>query len=143
LNIRQGADNAGLRAEVKSLTDLYAQNQKIITSRDESIKEKEDRIRLLESVLSKFYDSQVPFKTISEEAKIIYEGIEQMSYYKQISTSFNKLDSIHFNKMDSINVFSIKWKNNIKRKIREQEEQNLKLWLKKRLELDTLKVVRE
>lgn len=143
LKMKQGIDNSDLRAEVKSLTDLYAQNQKIITSRDENIKEKEDRIRLLETELSKFYDSQVPFKIVSEEAKIIYEGIEQMSYYKQISTSFNKLDSIHFNKLDSINVFSVKWKNNIKRKIREQQEQKLKLWLKKRLELDTLKVVRE
>jgi len=143
LVMKQGIDNSDLRAEVQSLTDLYAQNQKIITSRDESIKEKEDRIRLLESELSKFYEGQVPFKTVSDEAKIIYEGIEQMSYYKQISTSFNKLDSVHFNKMDSINVFSVKWKNSIKRKMREQQEQKLKLWLKKRLELDTLKVVRE
>lgn len=143
LIMKQGVDNSDLRAEVKNLTDLYAQNQKIINSRDENIKEKEDRIRLLETELSKFYDGQVPFKTISEEAKIIYEEIEQLSYYKQISTSFNKLDSIHFNKIDSINVFSVKWKNNIKRKIREQQEQKLKQWLKKRLELDTLKVVKE
>jgi uncharacterized hydrophobic protein (TIGR00271 family) len=143
LIMKQGVDNSDLRAEVKNLTDLYAQNQKIITSRDENIKGKEDRIRLLETELSKFYDGQVPFKAISDEAKIIYEGIEQMSYYKQISISFNKLDSIHFNKLDSINVFSVKWKDNIKRKIREQEEQNLKLWLKKRLKLDTLKVVNE
>jgi hypothetical protein len=139
--MRQGADNSDLRAEVENLTDLYAQNQKIITSRDENIKEKEDRIRLLESELSKFYDVQVPFKTVSEEAKIIYEGIEQMSYYKQISTSFNKLDSIHFDKMDSIDVFSVKWKDNVKRKIKEKQELKLRLWLKKRLELDTLKVI--
>jgi len=143
LIMKQGVDNSDLREDVKNLTDLYAQNQKIITSRDESIKEKEDRIRLLESELSKFYDTQVPFKTVSEEAKIIYEELEQMSYYKQISTSFNKLDSIHFNKMDSIDVFSIKWKDKIKRKVMEQQERKLKLWLKKRLELDTLKVVRE
>jgi len=143
LVMKQGVDNSDLRAEVKNLTDLYAQNQKIITSRDESIKEKEDRIRLLESELSKFYDGQVPFKTVSEEAKIIYDGIDQMSYYKQISTSFNKQDSIHYNKMDSINVFSVKWKPVVKRKIVEKQELKLRLWLKKRLELDTLKVVRE
>ncbi len=143
LIMKQGVDNSDLREDVKNLTDLYAQNQKIITSRDESIKEKEDRIRLLESELSKFYDTQVPFKTVSEEAQIIYEDIEQLSYYKQISISFNKLDSVHFNKMDSIDVFSVTWKNNVKRKILEQQEQKLKLWLKKRLKLDTLKVVRE
>ena len=143
LNIKQGIDNSDLRAEVKSLTDLYAQNQKIITSRDESIKEKEDRIRLLEIELSKFYKEVVPFKTVSDEAKIIYDGIEQMSYYKQISTSFNKQDSLHFNKMDSIDVFRVKWKDNLKKKSKEAQEEKLKLWLKTRLELDTLKVVRE
>jgi len=143
LIMKQGIDNSDLRAEVQSLTDLYAQNQKIITSRDESIKEKEDRIRLLEIELSKFYNNQVPFKAVSEEAKIIYESINNLSYYKQISTSFNKQDSIRFNKMDSIDVFSVKWKDDVRRKTRESQEQKLKLWLKKRLELDTLKVVRE
>ncbi|HHC79465.1 MAG TPA: DUF389 domain-containing protein [Flavobacteriia bacterium] len=143
LVMKQGIDNSDLRAEVKSLTDLYAQNQKIITSRDESIKEKEDRIRLLESELSKFYKEIVPFKTVSEEAKINYEDLERLSYYKQISRSFDKKDSIHYNKMDSINVFSVKWKSHVKRKKLENEEKKLKLWLKKRLALDTLKVVRE
>ncbi len=135
LIMKQGVDNSDLRAEVKDLTDLYAQNQKIITSRDESIKEKEDKIRLLESELSNFYDNQVPFKTISDETKINYDGIEALSYYKQIKTDFNSIDSLA--------VFSVKWKENIKRKMQEQQEQKLKSWLKVRLKLDTLVVVRE
>ena len=90
---------------------------------------------MLESELSKFYDDQVPFKTISEEAKINYEGIEYMSYYKQIKTDFNKIDSLA--------VFSVKWKEDINSNILQVQEQKLNLWLKKRLELDTLKVVRE
>ncbi len=143
LIMKQGVDNSDLRAEVKSLTDLYAQNQKIITSRDESIKEKEDRIRLLETELSKFYKAVVPFKTISEEATIIYDGIEQMSYYKQISRSFNKQDSLRYHKMDSIDVFSVRWKKEVKKKVKDLQEEKLRLWLKKRLELDTLKMVRE
>ena len=112
-----------------------SQNQKIITSRDESIKEKEDRIRLLESELPKYYDDQIPFKTISEESKINYDGIEEMSYYRQIKTDFNKIDSL--------NVFSVKWKKGLNSKDLINQEQKLNLWLKKRLELDTLKVVRE
>ena len=134
LNVQQ-MDDSEMRQQVQNLQDLYSQNQKIITSRDESIKEKEDRIRLLESELSKFYDDQVPFKTISEEAKINYEGIEHMSYYKQIKTDFNKIDSLA--------VFSVKWKEDINSKILQGQEQKLNLWLKKRLDLDTLKVVRE
>jgi len=131
----QQEDDSEMRQQVKNLQDLYSQNQKIITSRDENIKQKEDRIRLLESELSKFYSDQVPFKTISEEAKINYDGIEQMSYYKQIKTDFNKIDSLA--------VFSIKWKEDVNSKTVAEQEQKLNLWLKKRLALDTLKVVRE
>jgi len=134
LNIQQ-EDDSEMRKQVENLQDLYSQNQKIITSRDESIKEKEDRIRLLESELSKYYDDQIPFKTISEESKINYDGIEEMSYYRQIKTDFNKIDSL--------NVFSVKWKKGLNSKDLINQEQKLNKWLKKRLELDTLKVVRE
>jgi uncharacterized hydrophobic protein (TIGR00271 family) len=134
LNVQQ-KDDSEMRQQVQNLQDLYAQNQKIITSRDESIKEKEDRIRLLESELSKFYNEIVPFKEVSEEAKINYDAIEGMSYYKEITTDFNKIDSIA--------VFSIKWKDNTRQKTKEDQEKRLKLWLKKRLELDTLKVIQK
>ncbi|MCB0458813.1 MAG: DUF389 domain-containing protein [Flavobacteriaceae bacterium] len=134
LNVQQ-KDDSEMRQQVQNLQDLYAQNQKIITSRDESIKEKEDRIRLLESELSKFYNEIVPFKEVSEEAKINYDAIEGMSYYKEITTDFNKIDSIA--------VFSIKWKDNTRQRTKEDQEKRLKLWLKKRLELDTLKVIQK
>ena len=131
----QQQDDTEMIAQVKNLQDLYSQNQKIITSRDESIKEKEDRIRLLENELNKFYKDQIPFKSVSEEAKINYSGIEQMSYAKKVVTNFSKIDSIAF--------FSIKWKDGLAKNELNQQEQKLKLWLKTRLALDTLKVVRE
>jgi uncharacterized hydrophobic protein (TIGR00271 family) len=131
----QQIDDSEIRQQVKSLRDLYSQNQKIITSRDENIKEKEDKIRLLENELSKFYNDQIPFKKISEEAKINYDGIEQMSYSKQIKTDFDKIDSIA--------VFGVKWKQDLRQKLMLEQEQKLKLWLKKRLELDTLIVIKE
>ena len=132
LNVQQGNDTE-IRKEVQNLQDLYAQNQKIITSRDESIKEKEDRIRLLESELSKFYKNVIPFKEVSEEAKINYTNLEKMSYYKEINTDFSKYDSI--------SVFALKWNNKVNKKVKDQDEAKLKLWLKKRLNLDTLKVI--
>ncbi|MCB0474883.1 MAG: DUF389 domain-containing protein [Flavobacteriaceae bacterium] len=132
LNVQQGNDTE-IRKEVQNLQDLYAQNQKIITSRDESIKEKEDRIRLLESELSKFYKNVIPFKEVSEEAKINYTNLEKMSYYKEINTDFSKYDSI--------SVFALKWNKKVNKKVKDQDEAKLKLWLKKRLDLDTLKVI--
>ena len=58
-----------------------------------------------------------------------------MSYYKQIKTDFNKIDSLA--------VFSVKWKEDISSISLQEQEQKLNLWLKKRLALDTLRVVRE
>ncbi|HBK70911.1 MAG TPA: TIGR00341 family protein [Flavobacteriaceae bacterium] len=135
LNIRQSTDNTDLRAEVKSLSELYTQNQRIIISRDDAIKNKEDKIRLLENELSHFYNNQVPFKEISKEARINYDNLERISYAKRIKTDFNTIDSL--------TVFGVKWKDKVARKTVDKQEQKLKMWLKVRLKLDTLMVVRE
>jgi uncharacterized hydrophobic protein (TIGR00271 family) len=128
LIIQEGIDDSDLRNEVKNLTDLYVQNQKIISSRDESIKEKEDKIKLLESELSKYYDSQIPFIQISKEAQINYNGLAQLSYAKLINTNFNAVDTL--------TVFNAKWYDSIPNT--SEQKILLKKWLKTRLNLDTL-----
>ena len=133
LIIQQGVDDSDLRFEVKNLSDLYIQNQKIISSRDESIKEKEDRIKLLESELSKYYDTQIPFIQISKEAQSNYNGLSSLSYAKMVYTNFNTTDTI--------TVFNAKWYDSVPNT--SQQEILLKNWLKIRLKLDTLVVKKE
>ena len=128
-------NDAEMREQVENLQALYSQNQKIINRRDESIKAKEDQIRLLENELAKFYKDQVPFKNISEEARIIYEDMVKMSYYNRIETDFTKIDSIP--------VFSIQWKEGVDTMAIQQQELKMNLWLRTRLKLDTLTIVRE
>ena len=94
LNIQQGVDDSDLRHEVKNLTDLYVQNQKIISSRDESIREKENKIKLLENELKKFYDTQIPFVQLSKEAQINYTGLKEISFANVVKTNFNSVDTI-------------------------------------------------
>jgi uncharacterized hydrophobic protein (TIGR00271 family) len=130
LNFQQGLDDADLRSDVQNLTDLYAQNQKIISSRDESIKEKENKIKLLESQLSKY--QEIPFIQISKEAQINYNGLEKLGYAKQISTNFNTVDTL--------NVFNAKWYDSVPNT--SQQEVLLGKWLKARLNLDTLQLNR-
>lgn len=132
LRIQQGLDDSDIRHEVKNLTDLYVQNQKIISSRDESIKEKEDKIKILETELSKHFKSQIPFKQISEEAQINYSGLEALSYANLVSTDFKKIDTI--------TVFNTKWYDSVPNT--QLQEVQLKKWLKTRLELDTLIVTK-
>ena len=128
-------NDAEMRKQVESLQELYSQKLEIINRRDESIKAKEDQIRLLENELAKFYKDRVPFKNISEEARIIYENMVKMSYYNRIETDFTKIDSIP--------VFSIQWKEGVDTMAIRQQELKLNLWLRTRLKLDTLKIVRE
>jgi len=130
LNIQQGQDDSDLRNEVKNLTDLYLQNHKIITSRDETIKEKDDRINILETELTNYYNQQIPFLQISKEAKINYKGLSHLSYAKQMESNFNKVDTL--------TVFQTQWYDSITNK--EQQKLQLKNWLKIRLQLDTLVV---
>ncbi len=131
LNIQQGADDSDLRAEVQNLTELYSRNQEIISSRDGKIKQSEEKIKQLENELNKYY--KVPFSNISQEAKINYTGLKTLSYANVISTNFKATDTL--------SVFSASWYDSIKDN--KKQEQQLKLWLKARLSLDTLKVVRE
>ena len=133
LIIQQGVDDSDLRYEVKNLSDLYTQNQKIISSRDESIKEKEDRIKLLESELSKYYGTQIPFIQISKEAQSNYNGLSNLSYAKMVYTNFKTTDTI--------TVFNAKWYDSVPNT--SQQEILLKNWLKIRLKLDTLIVTKE
>jgi len=130
LIIQQGQDDSDLRNEVKNLSDLYIQNHKIIASRDENIKEKEAKIKLLETELTNYYNHQIPFLQISKEAKINYNGLSHLSYAKLIQTNFNKIDTI--------TTFQTQWYDSIANT--NQQKMQLKNWLKVRLKLDTLVV---
>jgi len=131
LNIQQGADNSDLRAEVQNLSDLYTQNQQIISSRDEKIKQSEDKIKILEAELSKYY--KVPFSQLSKEVKINYDGLKSLKFSNLISTNFESTDTV--------SVFTTSWYDSIPNK--DVQETKLKEFLKTRLKLDTLRVVRE
>ena len=130
LVFHQGMDDSDLRNEVKNLTDLYSQNQKIISSRDESIKEKEAKIKSLETQLSKY--QEIPFIQISKEAQINYNGLEKLGYARLVSTNFNTVDTL--------SIFNATWYDSVPNTI--QQEILLSKWLKTRLNLDTLQLNR-
>lgn len=132
LIFQQGIDDSELRHQVKNLTDLYALNQEIISSRDESIKEKEDKIKLLESEISKYYKEQIPFIQVSQEAQVLFNGLAQIGYAKFVTTNFKT--------SDTLSVFDTKWYDSIPNT--NLQEIQLKKWLKTRLNLDTLVVTK-
>ncbi|MDC7999633.1 DUF389 domain-containing protein [Aequorivita todarodis] len=132
LRIYQGADQSGeisakLSGEIKAgiLEDLYVKNEKLIQNKDE-------KIRFLENEIALMKVQNVPFKELSEELKINYEGVETFSYSNKITTNFQKTDTLP--------VINIRWKKNVPSRERRADLKKIEAWLKFKLKLDTLQV---
>ena len=127
LIIQQGIDDSEIIAEVQGLKDSYANQLKFISDRDASIKEKEAIILQLKERFKEF-----PFLQISKEAQINYNGLKSLSYANEITTDFNKIDTIA--------VFTTLWYDSVPNT--GEQFDKLQLWLKTRLNLDTLEVIK-
>ncbi|QAA81735.1 DUF389 domain-containing protein [Aequorivita sp. H23M31] len=130
LRIYQGADQSGemaarLSGEVKAgiLEDLYVKNEKLIQS-------KEERIRFLEDQIAMMKIKSVPFKQLSEEIQINYDGLESFGFSNKITTNFDKIDTLP--------VISLLWKSNVPLKQRKANTIKIEKWLKLKMKLDTL-----
>ncbi|OIQ37372.1 MAG: hypothetical protein BM563_08745 [Bacteroidetes bacterium MedPE-SWsnd-G1] len=130
LNIEQ-SQSTDLQNKVEQLTDLYARNQEIIVSRDEKIKTSEDKIKELQNELDKYY--RVPFSKVRDEARIVYSGLKTLSYGHVMTTNFQSIDTI--------SIFAASWYDSIPNT--KQQEVKLKLWLKTRLELDSVILIEQ
>ncbi|WP_424495134.1 DUF389 domain-containing protein [Salinimicrobium sp. GXAS 041] len=132
LRIHQGSDQSSeiaqqLTSDVRAgiLEDLYVRNQQVVEDKDA-------RIRLLEEELMRYRTAGIPFQAISQEAKINYRNLEQLSYANNVVTDFNQIDTIP--------TFSVRWNEELTASVRSSEMEKLTSWLKVRLSLDTLAV---
>ncbi|OAD91437.1 hypothetical protein A7A78_02770 [Aequorivita soesokkakensis] len=132
LRIYQGADQSGemaakLSGEIKAgiLEDLYVKNEQLIQDKDE-------QIRFLENQIALIKVQNVPFKELSEELKINYEGVETFSYSNKITTNFKKTDTLP--------VINIRWKKNVTTAEKRNDLKKIEAWIKFKLKLDTLQV---
>jgi hypothetical protein len=133
LRIFQGTDQSGEMAEKLSgkikagiLEDLYVKNEKLIQNKDE-------RIRFLEDEIAKIKVKNVPFKELSDELRINYDGLETFSYSNKITTNFQKTDTLP--------VINIRWKDGVSTKDKKANARKIAEWLKYKMKLDTIRVV--
>ena len=132
LIVRQSSDS-DIAKKIENLESLYNQNQKIISTRDQSILSKDQRIRQLEDQLENYVQNQIDFKVISDEAKINYPDLNQLRFsQREIATNFETLDTIA--------VVEIQWDEEVKTVDKISQQPKLVKWLEKRMELDTLLV---
>ncbi|MFV8224985.1 DUF389 domain-containing protein [Christiangramia aquimixticola] len=123
----QSEDIAKLSSQLKSgiLEDLYVKNQEVLENKDK-------RIKLLESELSKYRGDVFSFTALSKEAKINYENIEEIGYSNLITTNFQKTDTIP--------TFTVTWNPKLKGEELKTQQTKFRNWMKVRLSLDTLAV---
>ncbi|WP_432412823.1 DUF389 domain-containing protein [Rasiella sp. SM2506] len=133
LRIYQGSDRSGelaekLSGEVKAgiLEDLYVRNEN-------AIRDKDERITFLENEIANLtVKDRIPFDAISKELKVTFDGIQNFSYSRRVSTNFKKTDTLP--------VFSVSWDNSIRSRDRINNMKKMENLLKIRLQLDTLAV---
>jgi len=132
LTILKSQDDSGIREDIDKIKELYINSHQMLSSRDETIKEKDLRINELEKDLRRYYANEVHFDRIIKEIQINYADLEQIGYYREYISNFEK--------MDTLNIISVRWKNKVSNRQKKQQEEKLKAWLQARLNIKNLEI---
>ncbi len=128
LLLNQNIEEDDVENEMRYLVELR--------SRDSlEIYNKEQKIAILERELArllKYEQSQIPFESISQEAKILHSELAELRYASTLISNFERVDTLV--------VFETLWSVKAKAKQIEAQKSQLYQWLKYKLALDTLVV---
>ena len=125
-------DDSGIREDIDKIKELYINSHQMLSSRDETIKEKDLRISELEKDLRRYYANEVHFDRIIKEIQINYADLQEIGYSREYVSNFEK--------MDTLNVITVRWKNKVSNRQKKQQEEKLKAWLQTRLGIKNLEI---
>ena len=108
------------------LEDLYERNEQVIA-------EKNKRIIQLENQVFTYQKGTIPFQGLSKEVSTLYPNVKRMAYAATIEMNGTK--------MDTIPTFMMSWKDGQSSIEKADNKRVLQVWLKQRLELDTLRII--
>ena len=132
LTILQSQDDSGVREDIDQMKELYMESNKLLITREESLKEKDHRISELEKNLRRYYDNEVLFDRVVKEIKINYNDLKSVSYAREYVSDFEKIDTS--------NVITVQWKAMVNKRQRRIQEEKLKKWMQLRLKLKNIEV---
>ena len=121
------------REELQESKNIVAGLQKQITDLQETISSLNNRIE--QDALNK-NQKVVAFSRIAKDAKIRYRDIEEIGFASVLSSK-------DFIKIDTIPVVTVRWSVQLSDSIIAPREIELRSWLQKELELDTLFIKRD
>ena len=132
LTILQSQDDSKVRNDIDELKDMYMNSNRMISAKDESLREKDIRIRELEKDLRKYYNQEIPFDQISKEIKINYEHLVKAGFSREYVTNFEK--------MDTMSVITLTWDKKIRKKEIKKQQEKVKKWLETRLNIKNIQI---
>jgi hypothetical protein len=135
LTILKSQDDSGIREDIDKIKEMYINSHQMLSSRDETIKEKDLRISELEKDLRSYYTNEVHFDRVVKEIQINYAELEKVGFAREYITNFEK--------MDTLNIITVKWKKNVSNRQKKDQEEKLKAWLQTRLNLKKLEIREE
>ena len=92
------------------------------------------RIDELEKDLRRYYANDIRFDRILGEIRINYEDLSSISFAREFRSNFEKLDTL--------NIITVQWKDKVRKKSQEEQEERLKKWLEQRLQIENIEVRR-
>lgn len=132
LVLLQSQDNAGIREDIDKIKELYINSHKMLSTKDETIRDKDLRIDELEKDLRRYYANEIHFDRILKEIQINYDDLQSISFAREFRSDFEKLDTI--------NIVSVKWKAKVRNKSKKDQEKKLKQWLEQRLKVKNIEI---
>lgn len=132
LTILQSQDDSGLREDIDRIKEMYINSHKMLSSKDETIRDKDIRISELEGELRRYQESELPVRTLISEIKINYGDLEEIGFAREYVSNFEKTDTL--------NIISVKWKSDVPEGQQRIQEEKIKAWMQTRLDLDSLQV---
>jgi uncharacterized hydrophobic protein (TIGR00271 family) len=132
LVLLQSQDNTGIREDIDKIKELYINSHKMLSTKDETIRDKDLRIDELEKDLRRYYANEIHFDRILKEIQINYDDLQSISFAREYRSDFDK--------MDTINIVSVKWKAKVRNKNKKDQEKKLKQWLEQRLKIKNIEI---
>ncbi len=116
------------KLRIDILEDIYKKQEKIIEGKNE-------KINFLENQIIKIKKDTVPLKKLKKELAVQYPEIEKFAFARSIELN----DSA---KYDTFPVIMVKWRKGYYNSYIRKKTRTLQDWLKIRLSLDTLRIVK-
>ncbi len=107
------------------LEDIYDRNARMMEQKDAAIGR-------LSAIVQR---DSIPFESLHREIRIQYPEVKRMAYARTIEMGRD-------GEMDSIPTFLVRWDNEVLHEERSKRESMMKEWLKVRLQLDTMRIIR-